>query len=363
MKKPLNQFNPDYAVPPGWILEEYLEVNGLSPANFARKCGCSPELISKIIKAKASLDPKIALQFEKILGLDTSIWMGIEANYQLHQAREAEAEYVAAAAAWTKAFPVSELVKRGYIQKPKSDADKVTKLLGFFRADSIDDWKVRYSLNNVAYRHSPTFKSDEAALTTWIRLGRIEAESQNCQDYDVSRFKRALRNIRSLTREPIDQAFQQATRLCREAGVALALVRPFPKTAISGAAWWLSSKKAVIQLTVRYRANDHLWFSFFHEAAHILLHSKTDVFIDEELGNDGNQEKEADEWAADMLIPQRAWKEFTDVSCFSEADIREFAEQQGIAPGIVVGRLQYYKLIPWNRLNRLKVRLKWNKPD
>ena len=78
MKKPLNQFNPDYAVPPGWILEEYLEVNGLSPAKFARKCGSSPELISKIIKAKAPVEPETALQFERVLGIDARIWLGIK---------------------------------------------------------------------------------------------------------------------------------------------------------------------------------------------------------------------------------------------------------------------------------------------
>ncbi|MDE0153097.1 MAG: HigA family addiction module antitoxin [Gammaproteobacteria bacterium] len=90
METPLHQFDPDYSVPPGWILEEYLETLGISHAEFAYQCGCSPKLISEIISGEAPLEAKTALQFEKTLGLDTSVWLGIEANYRLHQARTKE---------------------------------------------------------------------------------------------------------------------------------------------------------------------------------------------------------------------------------------------------------------------------------
>lgn len=83
-----NQMTPDYAAPPGWILEEYLEVHGFSQAEFARRCGRSSQLISEIIAGKAPLEPKTALQFEKVLGLDASIWLGVEASYRRHLARQ-----------------------------------------------------------------------------------------------------------------------------------------------------------------------------------------------------------------------------------------------------------------------------------
>ena len=44
-----NQYQPDYAVPPGWVLGERLEVHGISHAEFARRCGRSPKLISEIV--------------------------------------------------------------------------------------------------------------------------------------------------------------------------------------------------------------------------------------------------------------------------------------------------------------------------
>ena len=354
-----NQFSPDYAVPPGWILQERLEVEGISHAEFARRCGRSPKLISEIISGKAPLEPGTALQFEKVLGVDASIWLGIESEFRLHRAREVEAQNAADSAEWVKAFPVRDLVKRGCFQRPESDIDAVSKLLAFFRVGSVDAWTARYGLANVAYRHSPKFTSDEAALATWLRLGEIEAEDQECAEYNESRFKHAIRAIRGLTREPIVEALQRTAGLCNEAGVALVLVRPLPKTALSGAAWWLSPRKAVIQLTARYKSDDHLWFSFFHEAAHILLHSKKGVFVDEANGDDAELEAEANDWASNTLIPTRAWQQFVANSPRSANVVTTFAEEQGIAPGIVVGMLQHKGLLPWKHLNGLKVRLAW----
>ena len=39
---------------------------------------------------------------------------------------------------------------------------------------------------------------------------------------------------------------------------------------------------------------------------------------------------------------------------FTERTVRDFAEEQGIAPGIVVGRLQRDEHLPQSHLNNLK---------
>ncbi len=76
------EYRPDYAVPPGWVLEERLEAQGISQAEFARQCGYSQKLICEIISGKAALEPATALQFERVLGVDANLWLGIEANYR-----------------------------------------------------------------------------------------------------------------------------------------------------------------------------------------------------------------------------------------------------------------------------------------
>lgn len=352
-------FQPDYAAPPGWLLEEYLETQKLSHAEFARRCGRSPKLISEIIAGKAPVEPGTAIQFEKVLGLDASIWLGMEADYQLRRARATEAAELAREVAWYRALPVKELIERGRFKKPANDADGVGKALAFFGVASVEAWQLRYGAANVAYRHSPAFQSTNEALATWLRIGELAAERQECADYDETRFRAGLREIRTLTTEPSEVFLPAMVRLCNEAGVALVIVKGLKKTALSGAALWLSPRKALIQLSLRHMSDDHLWFSFFHEAAHLLLHSKKEIFV-EGNGGDGNEaEDEANEWASNFLVPSKQWKAFIASAPRSKAEVVMFAQQQGIAPGIVVGMLQHEGVLPWTHLNGLKRRFKW----
>ena len=99
------RYEPESAIPPGWILEEYLEVRQMSQAEFARRCDLSPKLISDIIAGKAAIHPDTALQFQRVLGLDASIWLGIDTDYWNYVERESEARR---AAEGTEALAVSD---------------------------------------------------------------------------------------------------------------------------------------------------------------------------------------------------------------------------------------------------------------
>lgn len=356
------RYEPDYAATPGWLVEDHLNARGLSQAELARRCGRSPKLISEIVSGKAPIEPETALQFERVLGVDASIWLGIEADYRLHRARTADAARVDQQVSWAKKFPAAELRKRGIIGPRSSDRQTAVDLLTFFGVSSVEAWNRQYGSASISYRHSPSFKSDEAALATWLRLGEREATEQACTPYDSRRFRGALGQIRDLTTSPVESAVQQAQSLCNATGVALSLVKPLPNVRASGAAWWMSSQKAVIELSARHKTDDHLWFSFFHEAAHILLHGKRSVFVDGKQREADGIEAEANAWARDTLIPKRQWRHFIAGGSFSRDRVSMFASTVGIAPGIIVGRLQYEDRIPWSSLNALKVRLEWGAP-
>lgn len=355
-----NRYEPDYAVPPGWILKERLDAHGLSSAELARRCGRSAKLISEIVAGKAPVEPRTALQLEKVLGVAADIWLGIEKDYQLHRARVAAAQEDTAAAAWVKSFPVDELVKRKVIDRPASDGLAVPALLSFFSVASIDAWKTKYGESGVAYRHSPSFESDTFVLATWRRLAEIDAAGQACADYRESAFRDALQKARHLTCATIPRAIKDVQKLCNEAGVAVSLIKPILGMRVSGAAWWFSARRPIIALSVRHRTDDHLWFSLFHEAAHIVLHGKKHVFVDGFTVDRDGIEAEADEWASNFLLPRPSWRRFVERRSFRAADVRRLADEQDVAPGIVVGRLQHEGLVPWSsKLNRMKKRLQW----
>ena len=97
-------YEPDYAASPGSVLDEHLSAQGFSHAEFARRCGRSAKLISEIVSGKAPVEPATALQFERVLGMSARIWLGMEADYRLHQKRVAEAGDQERAE-WARHFP------------------------------------------------------------------------------------------------------------------------------------------------------------------------------------------------------------------------------------------------------------------
>jgi HTH-type transcriptional regulator / antitoxin HigA len=102
----------------------------------------------------------------------------------------------------------------------------------------------------------------------------------NLQKYDKQKFNNILQDIKRLS---FDQPSDFATRLqeiCASCGVAVVYTRNLPKASISGATRW-QNNKPIIQLSGRYKTNDHFWFTFYHEAGHILLHGKKDFFLED----------------------------------------------------------------------------------
>jgi hypothetical protein len=120
----------------------------------------------------------------------------------------------------------------------------------------------------------------------------------------------------------------------------------------------LNINKALIQLSLRGKSDDFLWFTFFHEAGHILLHGKREAFIECRDAKEGiKKEKEANKYSSDFLIPPKYYKSFIKESNFSEIAVKQFAHNLKIAPGIVVGRLQHDKFLNYSSGNGLKKRL------
>jgi addiction module HigA family antidote len=349
-------FEPDYAVRPGAFLEDSLEAMGISARELARRCGRSAKLIVEILSGKAPVEPETALQFEKVTDVSAAIWLNLESEYRLHLARQSEDRRLSDSISWAKQFPLREMQERGIIEQSKDNADTVRKLLKFFGVAGVDACEASFASYSIAFRHSPTFQTDNKSLYSWLRLGEIKAEAITCKDYDRSTFLKSLSKLRTLTIERVDEVLPEIETICARAGVAFVLARPIGKMPLSGISRWLSPRKALIQQTMRHKANDHFWFTFFHEAAHIILHSRKMVFV---VKPDTADEDEANKWATEFLIPAADLAIFVRLGDFSEDAVLEFASEQGIAPGIVVGQLQKREHLTYKQLNHLKQWFEW----
>jgi Zn-dependent peptidase ImmA (M78 family) len=117
-------------------------------------------------------------------------------------------------------------------------------------------------------------------------------------------------------------------------------------------------------LSGRFRTNDHFWFTFFHEAAHIILHGKKDIFLENVVGTeiDQDKEEEANAFATRILIDDKDWKEIANNLPLMPLEIESHAYKLGVAPGIIIGRLQHEDLVSKAFGNELKTKIELFNP-
>lgn len=362
-KRIKNAYHPDMVSPPGETLAELLGFRGMTQAELSQRMGRPTKTINEIIQGKTALTPETAVQLETVLGVPARIWNKRELAYRESLVEQAVAEGLQAEIAVLDEFPVAALERRRWMPTYEEPVRRLRELLRFFGVAGVVQlcqWRDK-ALAAANFRQSTSFHSDPGTVAAWMRKGEEEASRIKCAPYDEQAFQAALHSIRALTQETPEVFQPEIVKRCAAVGVAVAFVQEFPAMAISGVTCWLTPHKALIQVSLRYKNDDQLWFSFFHEAAHILKHGKRDVFVEGEGINKSNKEKEADDWAAEFLIPSVKYRQFVQTTASrSKQGIQTFADQIGIAPGIIVGRLQHDKYLPFTHCNELKQKIVWS---
>lgn len=351
-----NAYKPDSAVHPGEYLEEVLDSRNISKGDFAARCGLSAKTISQIINQQSNFSTEVAIQFERVLGISAEIWTRMLAEFQLHESRARERAELEGAESWAEQFPVKDLQKLGVIERTTDRARWISQLLSFFNVSSPDTWTSVYAKRAIAFRKSPTLQASEYAIATWLRLAELQASEIDTKPFDSKKIRQFIPKLRLLTNENPEVFASQIVESCARAGVAVTFVPELTGTRISGATEWLNADTAMIALSLRHKTDDHFWFTLFHELGHIILHGKKAIFIDDDGTEDQKSEQEANQFARDVLLPRREFRDFVKTGRFYADDIRMFAERINIAPGIVVGVLQHDGLIKYSWHNQLKRR-------
>ena len=355
-KKKRYPFEPDYAVAPGETLSETLTSLGMTQRDLALRTGMSTKTINEIVKGKAPITPDTAVLLERVTGVPARMWNNLETNYREQLAKIADRQRLEKNLEWLKTIPTRELIKREVVDAQPDKVSLLHGVLSFFAVANSERWYELWRKPQASFRKSPRFAAAPGAVATWLRLGELKAQGNATKPYDRNTFQRALQAIRRLTPESAGVFEPRMVEHAAAAGVAVVFVKEIRGCPTSGATRWLSPEKALIQLSLRYKTDDQFWFSFFHEAGHILYDPKKEIFIDDGHPED-EREARANQFAADFLIPPSVASKLPSLK--SKASVRRFARAIEITPGIVVGRLQREKLILYAHMNDLKRRLEW----
>ena len=348
----LERFAPDYATPPGESLRQTLEALQMTQAELAERAQLSTKHINQIIQGFAPITPETSIALERVTGAPASFWNNLEANFQLARARSAEVAEADAEREWVASFPLAELRKRQVIESERDYMTIRQQLLAFFGVASPAAWHKVWASPTASFRRSRAYSIDHFATACWLRLGELEAIGTDTEPFDAQRFRKALTRVRRSMTDPPAQFGPVMRESCAAAGVALTFVDEIKGSRANGAVRWLTPIKAVLQLSVRYKWEDHFWFSFFHEAGHILLHGKREAFVEIGEGATSERELEADDFARRWLIPPDDADRLEDLH--TDQDIKRFAAELRLPPAVVVGRLHHDRLLPYTRGHRLR---------
>jgi addiction module HigA family antidote len=331
----------------------------MTQTQLAKRLGVSLKHVNQVINGAASISAELALGLEKVAGVSAAFWLNRESLYRADLARQEETAALEGSVEWAKRFPVNELKKRNLLPADVKGTDLVRALLRFFGVASPDAWADPV----VAYRKSQRFESDSYALAAWLRVAEIQAAEIECEPYDHERFLGVLEDVRALTPRGPKYWQDRLVELCAQAGVAVVPVDTFTGAKANGATRWLSPTKALIQLSLRHRWEDIFWFTFFHEAGHVALHRKKELFVeglrprsDSRDDEWARLEDEADKFASRLLIPPQYERRLRYLTL---SEVPTFAAEVGVGPAIIVGRLQHLGFIQYSQGNNYRRRLEF----
>lgn len=187
-------------------------------------------------------------------------------------------------------------------------------------------------------------KLDNYALLGWS----LQVLREASEHPSVGRFKsEALTDkfIQTLVSLSVtEDGPNQAREYLSKAGITLLAVPHLPHTYLDGAVFLTEGNRPVIALTLRYDRLDNFWFVLLHELGHLKLGhlSENRSWIADDLdiaSNDSKQEQDADQFASSALLP-------TDFDLDTKArlstnDVVAYAQDHGVHPAIVAGRIQH----------------------
>lgn len=335
------------ATPPGATIKEQLIDRGMSQKEFAARMDMSEKHISKLINGEVQLTPETAVRLEVVLGVPAKFWSNLEAIYREKLIKVEAENAMDADEKLAKQLPYTEMAKLGWVPETRNAKEKVINLRKYFEVVELSLLENKQVTRIACRRLAITDKSD-FALLAWAQEAKIMARNIETSLISVKGLNNIIPNIRAMTVLNPEQFCSKLKKMLAQCGVALVFLPHLTGSFLQGASF-MDGKKIVVGLTARGKDADKFWFSLFHELAHIVL-----GHIGQINGTSDQDEKEADSWSRNTLIEDAAFNEFKKKADFSETSICTFAESVGIAPGIVVGRLQNEGCIKYSMLNKLK---------
>ena len=366
---------PDVATHPGEHIQDFFDDGQIPIGTLAADSGLRIEDVQGLIAGETAVSTAIAEGLSKALGTRPNYWTKLQTDFELTSARILENKrfnmtpYRDFTKLTSGVSPIKDLVDSGDVPWRHNKVEQARYLCDWLGIPNLEGYENR--ILGHFQRSNNGFSPKPAPLVVWLRRGELSARQQIAKipDYNESALKGSINGLRALTTEPPDVFLRAMRKACNDAGVAFVATPYVPGSGVRGVARRLDDVAPMIQINDQGNATDKAWFTFYHEVAHILYRDQDTLDFECTNGNgsassQSESERRANEFAANALIPDADWREFTNGigNGHQSRDwldsIGEFASRQGIHPSIVAGRLMKDGLVSdgrgWLAYSRVK---------
>ncbi len=359
MKQEL-EFTPDWFSKPGDALRALMLRRRLSAEDVANYLDGGIETLRGLLDGSEKLDDQHASILAGSVGGTTNFWLKRQEQYDEALERAVDRATAVEADDWLM-LPVPGGKPRGRLTA-LTKRDEVRRRLRFFNVGTMSAWQSRYGkiCTNTLFRTSATFSSNDGAVLMWLRDGELSSDLVTTKPWNAGNLEDRLDAIRRLSKQKRPEDFMPKLRqLCAESGVALVAKRSPIGCRASGASRLVAPDKAMILLSFRGRSDDTFWFTVFHEIGHLILHSAK-TFVDADMDGDDvdENEREANQFASRLIVPEKHVEEFEHLPA-DKYEVIRFSVSVGVAAGLTVGQMQNRRMIGREQLNYLKRRWQW----
>jgi len=328
--------------PPGLYIKEELEARGWSQRDLAYVLGMAEQQLSRVLSGNQAVTPDMARLLGDAFDVPAEFFANLQKQYDLARAKAPDPA-VKTRAALQLAFPIREMIRRGWIE----DSDPALlelQVTRFFEAANLNEVpKLPFAAKRTHYDDDPP------GQIAWLFRVRQLARQISVPSYSETKLRDALRKLRALTIDP--ESVEQVFSILAECGVRFVIVESLPNAKLDGVCTWLDDQSPVIGMSTFYDRLDNFWFVLRHEIEHVLLrHGEERAILDNlegEAGSDSKniaqEERLANAAAASFCIPNQKMESFylRKNPYFSERDVIGFASIMEVHPAIVVGQIQH----------------------
>lgn len=343
---------PAHATHPGSVLKSELQARGIKQKDFAKAIGMPAPNLSELIKGKRHVSEAIAMKLEEALGIPFQTWINLQSRYHYVAKRREEIDSAEASALLEEQSLQSRLnltyIYKFYNINSLSPSERI-KLLKESLAIDLNRLQAM-EVNTVGFfKRSDHLRIDEINMRTWLLLAWSEAAKTDIPNpYTPEGELIAAQEISDAANKGI-LTTSMLNEILTNYGIIFRHVPKLDAAPIDAYSVMVGNHPAIV-VTYRHNDMDKLAFDVLHEIGHIRKHLTSDksyISIENDYSSQSPEEKQADEFANNLLISPAKWRSILSAGSKSLSPyavvhtIASEAKKHGISPSIAVARYKH----------------------